>query len=127
MGVSLPKLTNISSYVSGRVTIVFTVKERAVQLMQMCKETLTNDIKCNGSLLKIEIKRIKAWTNDREIVIEKDIKQLKQHKKEIQRLITKADSFTEKMQLGEALKFLRKRTDQDDEIDLQRSEMIKKL
>ena len=100
------------------------------------KDALTTQIsERNDKMLKDEIAHVEAWADDKELTIEREIKQLKAKKKEKQRLLTKADSLNEKLDLEKELKQVtnelkRKRAEQDDldeEIEQQRDEMIARL
>ena len=100
------------------------------------REALTTQIsERNDKMLKDEIAHVEAWADDKELTIEREIKQLKAKKKEKQRMLTKADSLNEKLALEKELKQVtnelkRKRTEQDDldeEIEHQRDEMIARL
>ena len=100
------------------------------------REALTTQIsERNDKMLKDEIAHVEAWADDKELTIEREIKQLKAKKKEKQRMLTKADSLNEKLALEKELKQVtnelkRKRTEQDDldeEIEQQRDEMIARL
>ena len=100
------------------------------------KDALTTQIsERNDKMLKDEIAHVEAWADDKELTIEREIKQLKAKKKEKQRLLTKADSLNEKLALEKELKQVtnelkRKRAEQDDldeEIEQQRDEMIARL
>ena len=100
------------------------------------REALTTPIsERNDKMLKDEIAHVEAWADDKELTIEREIKQLKAKKKEKQRMLTKADSLNEKLALEKELKQVtnelkRKRTEQDDldeEIEHQRDEMIARL
>ena len=100
------------------------------------KDALTTQIsERNDKMLKDEIARVEAWADDKELTIEREIKQLKAKKKEKQRMLTKVDSLNEKLDLEKELKQVtnelkRKRAEQDDldeEIEQQRDEMIARL
>ncbi len=130
------KLMGVSSFVSKNITVPMKVKEDEQSLMKIRRDALSQHIgERNEKMMQEEIQHIEAWADDKEVAIEKEIKLLKQRKRETQRLIAKADSMQEKLQLEENLKKVskdlrRKRADQDDmedEIDKQRSEMIDKL
>lgn len=130
------KLMGISATITKDIAISPKVKAYEDALMKVRRDALSRHIgERNEKMMQEEIQHIEAWADDKEIAIEKDIKLLKQRKRETQRLLTKADSMQEKLQLEESLKKVskelrRKRADQDDmedEIDQQRSEMIAKL
>lgn len=130
------KLMGVSSFVSKNITVPMKVKEDEQSLMKIRRDALSQHIgERNEKMMQEEIQHIEAWADDKEVAIEKEIKLLKQRKRETQRLLAKADSMQEKLQLEENLKKVskdlrRKRADQDDmedEIDKQRSEMIDKL
>ena len=100
------------------------------------KDALTTQIsERNDKMLKDEIAHVEAWADDKELTIEREIKQLKAKKKEKQRMLTKVDSLNEKLDLEKELKQVtnelkRKRAEQDDldeEIEQQRDEMIARL
>jgi ERCC4-related helicase len=100
------------------------------------KDALTTQIsERNDKMLKDEIAHVEAWADDKELTIEREIKQLKAKKKEKQRMLTKVDSLNEKLDLERELKQVtnelkRKRAEQDDldeEIEQQRDEMIARL
>ena len=100
------------------------------------KDALTTQIsERNDKMLKDEIAHVEAWADDKELTIEREIKQLKAKKKEKQRMLTKVDSLNEKLDLEKELKLVtnelkRKRAEQDDldeEIEQQRDEMIARL
>lgn len=100
------------------------------------KDALTTQIsERNDKMLKDEIAHVEAWADDKELTIEREIKQLKAKKKEKQRMLTKVDSLNEKLDLEKELKQVtnelkRKRAEQDDldeEIEQQRDEMIAHL
>lgn len=100
------------------------------------KDALTTQIsERNDKMLEDEIAHVEAWADDKELTIEREIKQLKAKKKEKQRMLTKADSLNEKLALEKELKQVtnelkRKRAEQDDldeEIEQQRDEMIARL
>lgn len=100
------------------------------------KDALTTQIsERNDKMLKDEITHVEAWADDKELTIEREIKQLKAKKKEKQRMLTKVDSLNEKLDLEKELKQVtnelkRKRAEQDDldeEIEQQRDEMIARL
>ena len=126
----------VSANVAKDITVPVKVKEDEQSLMKIRQDALSQYIgERNEKMMQEEIQHIEAWADDKEVAIEKEIKLLKQRKRETQRLLAKADSMQEKLQLEENLKKVskdlrRKRADQDDmeeEIDKQRSEMIDKL
>ena len=130
------KLMGVSATVAKNITVPVKVKEGEHSLMKIRRDALSQHIgERNEKMMQEEIKHIEAWADDKEVAIEKEIRLLKQRKRETQRLLAKADSMQEKLQLEENLKKVskdlrRKRADQDDmedEIDKQRSEMIDKL
>ena len=130
------KLMGVSASVAKDITVPVKVKEDEQSLMKIRRDALSQHIgERNEKMMQEEIQHIEAWADDKEVAIEKEIKLLKQRKRETQRLLAKADSMQEKLQLEENLKKVskdlrRKRADQDDmeeEIDKQRSEMIDKL
>ena len=130
------KLMGVSANVAKDITVPVKVKEDEQSLMKIRQDALSQYIgERNEKMMQEEIQHIEAWADDKEVAIEKEIKLLKQRKRETQRLLAKADSMQEKLQLEENLKKVskdlrRKRADQDDmeeEIDKQRSEMIDKL
>ena len=130
------KLMGVSANVAKDITVPVKVKEDEQSLMKIRQDALSQHIgERNEKMMQEEIQHIEAWADDKEVAIEKEIKLLKQRKRETQRLLAKADSMQEKLQLEENLKKVskdlrRKRADQDDmeeEIDKQRSEMIDKL
>lgn len=130
------KLMGVSASVAKNITVPVKVKEDEQSLMKIRRDALSQHIgERNEKMMQEEIQHIEAWADDKEVAIEKEIKLLKQRKRETQRLLAKADSMQEKLQLEEYLKKVskdlrRKRADQDDmedEIDKQRSEMIVKL
>ena len=60
------------------------------------KDALTTQIsERNDKMLKDEIAHVEAWADDKELTIEREIKQLKAKKKEKQRMLTKVDSLKE--------------------------------
>ena len=130
------KLMGVSASVAKDITVPMKVKDDEHSLMKIRRDALSQHIgERNEKMMQEEIQHIEAWADDKEVAIEKEIKLLKQRKRETQRLLAKADSMQEKLQLEENLKKVskdlrRKRADQDDmedEIDKQRSEMIDKL
>lgn len=130
------KLMGVSACVAKDITVPVKVKEDEQSFMKIRRDALSQHIgERNEKMMQEEIQHIEAWADDKEVAIEKEIKLLKQRKRETQRLLAKADSMQEKLQLEENLKKVskdlrRKRADQDDmeeEIDKQRSEMIDKL
>lgn len=130
------KLMGVSATVAKDIAIPVKVKENEQSLMKIRRDALSQHIaKRNKKMMQEEIQHIEAWADDKEVAIEKEIRLLKQRKRETQRLLAKADSMQEKLQLEENLKKVskdlhRKRADQDDmedEIDRQRTEMIDKL
>lgn len=130
------KLIGVSASVTKEISISSKVKADEENLMKIRRDALSRHIgERNEKMMQEEIAHIEAWADDKEVAIEKEIKLLKQKKRETQRLLTKAESFQEKLQLEESLKktskeLRRKRADQDDmeeEIDQQREEMIAKL
>ena len=98
-------------------------------------QELSSELAQRDKMLKDEIAHVEAWADDKELTIEREIKQLKAKKKEKQRMLTKADSLNEKLALEKELKQVtnelkRKRAEQDDldeEIEQQRDEMIARL
>lgn len=130
------KLMGVSASVAKDIIVPVKVKEDEQSFMKIRRDALSQHIgERNEKMMQEEIQHIEAWADDKEVAIEKEIKLLKQRKRETQRLLAKADSMQEKLQLEENLKKVskdlrRKRADQDDmedEIDKQRSEMIDKL
>lgn len=130
------KLLSLSGRVEGSISIPQEIKRLQEKLMSVHRDALTHRItERNDSMLKDEIAHVESWADDKELALEKEIKLLKQRKKEVQRLLVKAESLTEKVQLEENLKKLtrelrHKRADQDemeDQIDEQRTQMIDRL
>lgn len=128
------RLLGIDASISNQID--FVPEDLMRKQYDVQREALTNTItERNDHMLQTEIDHIEKWAEDKELSIEREIKLIKDRKKEKKRQLAKAESLTDKLDLEKELKQItrelgRKRAEQDDledEIEQQRDEMIARL